>query len=80
MRHKRLGILFIAATLCLDAGLAAGQPQAARTDTVIDQGWEFRQLAPVGEQHRWAVATGSSAGRRASGLTAEQTHSRSFLS
>ena len=46
MRHKILAILFIAMTVCLGSGFAAGQREAARTDTVIDQGWEFRQLAP----------------------------------
>ena len=46
MRHKRLGILFIAIIVCLGTGFAAAQREAVRTDTAIDQGWEFRQLAP----------------------------------
>ena len=47
MRHKMLEILFVTMTACLGTGFAAAQQEAARTDTVIDQGWEFRQLAPV---------------------------------
>ncbi len=46
MRGKRLGILFIAMTACFGMGFAAAQREAARTDTLIDHGWEFRQLAP----------------------------------
>jgi len=58
MRHKMLGILFIAMTFCPGSGFAGGQREAARTDTEIDQGWEFRQLAPPANNTdgRWRPA------------------------
>jgi len=34
-------------TVCLGTRLAAAQQAAARTDTEINQGWEFRQMAPA---------------------------------
>jgi beta-mannosidase len=53
-----LGILFIAMTFCPGSGFAGGQREAARTDTEIDQGWEFRQLAPPANNTdgRWRPA------------------------
>jgi len=44
----RLGILrtlLVIMTMSLTAGIVLGQ-QSGRTDTAIDQGWEFRQLTP----------------------------------
>ncbi|MDR3674231.1 MAG: glycoside hydrolase family 2 TIM barrel-domain containing protein [Acidobacteriota bacterium] len=46
MRHTRLGTLIIVVMVCLATGLAAAQGEAARTDIVISEGWEFRQVAP----------------------------------
>ena len=45
MRHKTLIILLITMNLSLSTGLTMAQQASARTDTVIDQGWEFRQMA-----------------------------------
>ncbi len=47
MGHKRLAVLLIVMTVCLGTRLAAAQQAAARTDTEINQGWEFRQMAPA---------------------------------
>ncbi len=47
MRRMQLKMLLIAMMVCAVSGFAAAAAHdAARTDTVIDQGWEFRQLAP----------------------------------
>jgi len=46
MRRMQLGFLFIVMMFCAGRSFSAGPRDAARTDTVIDQGWEFRQLAP----------------------------------
>ena len=45
MGHKRWVKAFITLAVCLGSGFGAGQPEVAWTDTVIDQGWEFRQMA-----------------------------------
>ena len=46
MRHTRLGILIIGVMVCFATGLAAAPGEAARTDILINEGWEFRQVAP----------------------------------
>jgi beta-mannosidase len=58
MRNKILGILFMAVNVCLGAGFAAEQEEAGRTDMVIDQGWEFRQMAspPNSSAAQWRPA------------------------
>ena len=46
MRFKILRIRFLTTFVCLGAGMAAGDQQAGRADIEINQGWEFRQVAP----------------------------------
>ena len=48
MGHKRLAILLAGMMVCCGAGFAEAQQSAARTDTVINQGWEFRQMTSEG--------------------------------
>jgi len=44
MQRNMLAILFTALSIFLGCDPAAAQQEAGCTDTVIDQGWEFRQL------------------------------------
>ena len=46
MRHNRMRTLLIVTTVCVGSGFAAAQQKTSHTDTLVDQGWEFCQLAP----------------------------------
>ena len=58
MGNKKVAILLVAMMVCLRTGVGAAGQAAARTDTEINQGWEFRQtaLAPNSIDGQWRPA------------------------
>ncbi len=80
MGHKRWVKAFITLAVCLGSGFGAGQPEVAWTDTVIDQGWEFRQMASPSNSINGQWRPAQVPGDVHLDLSAEQADSRSFLS
>jgi beta-mannosidase len=58
MEHRRAAVILFVLIACVSTRSARAQEAAARTDTEINQGWEFRQIAPdaKGTDGQWRPA------------------------